>query len=68
MNLLGWIKLIFDTKDLYNFVMNVLDSTKEVHNMGKGAFQNALLGNTPFKRAVKVTVAYALIFKKYLSI
>ena len=30
-----------DTTDLCNFVINELNSTSEVHNMGNGAFQNA---------------------------
>ena len=42
------IKLIFDTADLCNCVINELNPTYEVQNMGNWTFQNSPHGNAPF--------------------
>ena len=42
LNFRGWIKHIFHTRDQCNFVINELNPTLEVQNMGNGALQNAL--------------------------
>ena len=39
----GWIKRI-----LRNFVINELNPTSEIKNMGNGGFQNAPFWNAPF--------------------
>ena len=41
LNFKRWIKLIYDTVDVCNFVMNEFNSTFEVQDMGNKAFQNA---------------------------
>ena len=43
----GWIKYIFDN----NFVINELNPTSEVQNMGKRAFQNAPFANGRFPKS-----------------
>ena len=48
LNFKSWIKLIYDTVDAYNFVINEFNPTFEVQNMGNEAFQNASFGNTSF--------------------
>ena len=42
------IKLIYDTVDVCNFVINEFNPTFEVQNMGNEAFQNASFGNASF--------------------
>ena len=42
LNFKSWIKLIYDTVDACNFVINEFNPTFEVQNMGNEAFQNAL--------------------------
>ena len=41
LNILGWIKLFFDTIDSCNFVINEFNLTFEVQNMENEAFENA---------------------------
>ena len=48
LNFKNWIKLIYDTVDKCNFIINELNSIFEVQNMGNEAFQNASFGNTLF--------------------
>ena len=48
MNFKSWIKLIYDTVDVCNFVINEFNSTFEVQNMGNEAFQNISFGNASF--------------------
>ena len=45
LNFKSWIKLIYDTVDVCNFVLNEFNPTFEVQNMGNEAFQNASFGN-----------------------
>ena len=40
LNFKSWIKLIYDTVDICNFVINEFNPTFEVQNMGNEAFQN----------------------------
>ena len=47
LNFKSWIKLIYDTVDVCNFVINEFNPTFEVQNMGNEAFQNASFGGTP---------------------
>ena len=42
------IKLIYDTVDVCNFVINEFNPTFDVQNMGKEASQNASFGNPSF--------------------
>ena len=37
----SWIKIIYDTVDVCNFVINEFNPTFEAQNMGTKAFQNA---------------------------
>ena len=48
LNFKSWIKLIYDTVDVCNFVINEFNPTFEVQNMGNKAFQNASFGNASF--------------------
>ena len=48
LNFKSWIKLIYDTVDVCNFVINEFNPTFEVQNMGNEAFQNASFGNASF--------------------
>ena len=48
LNFKSWIKLIYDTVDICNFVINEFNPTFEVQNMGNEAFQNASFGNSSF--------------------
>ena len=48
LNFRGWIKLIYDTVDVCNFVISEFNPTFEAPNMGNTAFQNALFGNLSF--------------------
>ena len=48
LNFKSWIKLIYDTVDVRNFVINEFNPTFEVQNMGNEAFQNASFGNASF--------------------
>ena len=48
LNFKSWIKLIYDTVDVCNFVINEFNPTFEVQNMGNEAFQNASFGNALF--------------------
>ena len=41
LNFKTWIKLIYDTVDVCNFVINEFDPTFEAQNMGNEALQNA---------------------------
>ena len=47
-NFKSWIKLIYDTVDICNFVINAFNPTFEVQNMGNEAFQNASFGKASF--------------------
>ena len=42
LNFKSWIKLIYDTLDVCNFVINEFNPTFEIQNMGSEAFPNAL--------------------------
>ena len=44
----SWIKLIYDTVSVCNFVINQFNPTFEVQNMANEAFQNASFGNASF--------------------
>ena len=48
LNFKSWIKLIYDTVDVCNFVINEFNPTFKVQNMGNEAFQNASLKNASF--------------------
>ena len=48
LNFKSWIKLIYDTVDICNFVINEFNPTFEVQNMGNETFQNASFGNASF--------------------
>ena len=50
LNCKSWIKLIYDTLDVYNFVINEFNPIFAVQNMGNEAFQNASFGNTSFPK------------------
>ena len=43
LNFKSWIKLIYDTVNICNFVINEFNPTCEVQNMGNEAFQNVSL-------------------------
>ena len=45
---LNFKKLIYDTVDICNFVINKFNPTFEVQKNGNEAFQNALFGNASF--------------------
>ena len=47
-NFKSWMKLIYDTVDICNFVINEFNQTFDVQNMAKEAFQNVSFGNALF--------------------
>ena len=44
----SWIRLIYDTVDICNFVIDEFNPTFEAQNMGNEAFQNASFGKASF--------------------
>ena len=52
LNFKTWIELIYDTVDIYHFVINEFNPTFETQNMGNVAFQNASSGNALFPNEV----------------
>ena len=63
LNFKNWIKLIYDTVDVCNFVINEFNPTFEVQNMGNEAFWNASFGNTLFpNEALGYSCLWAVIY------
>ena len=62
LNFGGSIKRIFNTGDECNFVINELNPTSELQNMGNGAFQNALFWNAPIANGCFLNVDYSCLW------
>ena len=66
-NFKSWIKLIYDTVDISNFVINEFNPTFEVQKMGNEAFQIALFGNASFPNGNKGNSCLWTLFENTLT-
>ena len=63
LSFISWIKLIYDTVNICNFVIYQFNPTFEVQNMGYEDFQNAYFGNASFpNEALSYSCLWAQMF------